>query len=408
MGPGSADPSNPRGPLGAMDIASFRDFVELVREVWTEGVFGIQMTDTLLALLILAGFLLFRNLLTRFVLAACRRAAARTEVTLDEHILAALEPPLRFVPIVMGIFFATSVLEVESDAESFFQTANRSLVTFTLFWSFYRLVDPVGHLLMHARGVLTRPMIEWIQKAARVAFVALGAATILEMWGIAVAPIIAGLGLFGVAVALGAQDLFKNLISGLFVIGERRFHPGDWILVDGVVEGTVEEIGFRTTKVRRFDKSPVFVPNSKLSDTAVTNFSRMTHRRIHWMIGVEYRTTLEQLREIRDGIERYILENKEFASPGEVPTFVRVDGFSDSSIDILLYAFTRTIVWGEWLQIKEDLAYEIKRIVEGAGAGFAFPSRSLYLETLPEAPEVFPLSKPEGAAQAIAADRSGV
>jgi len=389
-----------------MDIASFRDFIELVRDVWEDGVFGIQMSDTLLALLVFAVFLLLRNLLTRFVIAACKRAAARTQVKIDEQVLAALEPPIRFLPLVMGFFFATSVLDIEAEAEAFFDSVNRSLVTFTLFWGFYRLVEPVGQVLMHARGVLTGPMIAWIQKAARVAFVALGAATILEMWGIAVAPIIAGLGLFGVAVALGAQDLFKNLISGLFVIGERRFHPGDWIHVEGVVEGTVEEIGFRTTTVRRFDKAPVFVPNSKLSDT-----TRMTHRRIRWILGVEYRTTLEQLREIRDGIERYILESEDFAHPPEVPTFVRIDAFSDSSIDILLYAFTRTTKWGEWLAIKENLAYEIKRIVEGAGAGFAFPSRSLYLETLPDSPEVFPLSPPKGsseaASKAIAAGGSG-
>lgn len=385
-----------------MDIASLRDFVDLVRDVWQHGVFGIHISDTLLALLVLGVFLLFRNLLTRFVLAACRRAAARTSTRIDEQMLAALEPPIRFIPVVMGIFFATSILDVERDAESFFQTMNRSLVAFTLFWGFYRLVDPLGHVLMRARGVLTAPMVEWIQRAARIAFAALGAATILEMWGIAVAPIIAGLGLFGVAVALGAQDLFKNLIAGLFVIGERRFNPGDWICVEGLVEGTVEDIGFRTTTVRRFDQAPVFVPNAQLSDSAVTNFSRMTYRRIRWILGVEYRTSLEQLREIRDGIERYILDSDEFADPSEVSTFVRIDSFNDSSIDILLYAFTRTTVWGEWLEIKERLAYEIKEIVEGAGASFAFPSRSLYLETLPDAPEVFPLSRREGADRALA------
>jgi MscS family membrane protein len=237
-------------------------------------------------------------------------------------------------------------------------------------------------------------MVGWTVKAAKAVFVLLGAATILELWGIAVGPIIAGLGLFGVAVALGAQDLFKNLIAGLFVIGERRFNVGDWILVDGVVEGTVLQVGFRTTTVRRFDRAPVYVPNSRLADDAVTNFSRMTHRRIRWIIGVEYRTTIEQLREVRDRIERYVHDNDEFATPSEVATFVRIDGFSDSSIDILLYCFTRTTVWGDWLEIKERLAYEIKNIVTDAGTGFAFPSRSLYLESLPDAPEVFPLSPP--------------
>lgn len=376
-----------------MEIASLQDFVDLVREVWQEGVYGIPIADTLLALLVFGFFLLIRNLFTRFVIAAVRRTTAKTQTTIDDHILSALARPLRFVPVVMGLFFATSLLDVAPETDAFFRTVNRSLVAFTLFWSFYRLVGPLGQLLMHARGVLTRPMVEWIAKATRVAFIALGAATILEMWGIAVAPIIAGLGLFGVAVALGAQDLFKNLIAGLFVIGERRFQPGDWVFVDGVVEGTVEQIGFRTTTVRRFDKAPVYVPNSRLSDSAVTNFSRMTHRRIRWIIGLEYRTTMAQLRAIRDAIEARILGNEDFAHPPEVPTFVRIDSFNDSSIDILLYCFTRTTDWGTWLEIKEDLALAIKEIVESEGAGFAFPSRSLYLETMPDAPEVF--SPPE-------------
>ena len=157
-----------------------------------------------------------------------------------------------------------------------------------------------------------------------------------------------------------------------------------------MVEGTVEDIGFRSTIVRRFDKAPVYVPNAKLADTAVTNFSSMTHRRIYWHIGVEYRTTIEQLREIRDRIEKYILENDDFARPGEVPTFVRIDRFSDSSIDIMLYCFTRSIIWGEWLEIKERLALKIKEIVEGAGSSFAFPSRTLYSGSpAGDLPEVF-------------------
>ncbi len=186
------------------------------------------------------------------------------------------------------------------------------------------------------------------------------------------------------AVALGAQDMFKNLIAGLLIIGERRFQRSDWIKVDGIVEGTVERINFRSTTVRRFDKAPVHVPNTELSDNAVTNFSAMTHRRIYWKLGVEYRTTVDQLRQIRDAIESYVLGSDEFAHPPEVSTFVRVDSFNDSSIDFMLYCFTKTTDWGEWLEIKERLAYKIKDIVEEAGTGFAFPSQSLYVESTPE------------------------
>ena len=186
---------------------------------------------------------------------------------------------------------------------------------------------------------------------------------------------------------------------GIQPLGVEGLSTGDWVLVDGVVEGTVENIGFRSTVVRRFDKAPVFVPNDVLSNSAVTNFSEMTHRRIYWKIGIEYRTTIDQLREIRDGIETWVLENEEFASPEEVATFVRIDSFNDSSIDIMLYCFTVTTDWGTCLRIKEDLAYAIKSIVEGAGSGFAFPSQSLYVESLPgQAAEVFvpPTSETKG------------
>ncbi|MDH3476011.1 MAG: mechanosensitive ion channel family protein [Rhodospirillales bacterium] len=233
-------------------------------------------------------------------------------------------------------------------------------------------------------------MVEWLVKAIKAAIVFIGAATVLEVWGIEVGPLIAGLGLFGVAVALGAQDLFKNLIAGILIIAEKRFSNDDWIRVDGIVEGTVESIGFRSTRIRRFDKAPVQVPNTNLSDNAVTNFSAMTHRRIYWTIGVEYRTTVDQLREVRDEIESCVRESPDFANPPEVATFVRIDAFSDPSIDIMIYRFTKTTDWSEWLENKERLACRSKEIVENAGTGFAFPSRSLYVETLPsETPEAF-------------------
>lgn len=380
-----------------MNMATLGEFWELVVQVWQEGVLGVNIADILLALSVFLLFMILRNFFTRFLMRGLKRAASRTRTDIDNKILDALYDPIRFIPIVIGIFFAFSILNVEDSTRELFYKFNRSLIAFTLFWAFYRITTPVGGLLLKAEGVLTKPMVDWIVKAARIAFVVLGVATILELWGIAVAPIIAGLGLFGVALALGAQDLFKNLIAGLFVIGERRFQPGDWIQVDDVVEGTVQEIGFRTTTVRRFDRAPVYVPNARLADNAVTNFTRMSHRRIRWIIGVEYRTSLEQLKQIRDGIERYLHEHEEFARPEEVPTFVRIDSFNDSSIDILIYCFTNTTVWGDWLEIKERLAYAIKGIVEDAGTSFAFPSRSLYLETLPDAPEVFPLSPPRAA-----------
>jgi MscS family membrane protein len=302
----------------------------------------------------------------------------------------ALEDPLTLIPVLLGVFVATEYLALSGRLEVFSDQFVRSLVAYLIFWILVRLVRPLSFLLGKLEEVFSAAIVDWLVRIIRVALILIGGATILEIWGIKVGPILAGLGLFGVAVALGAQDLFKNLISGLLIIAERRFSPGDWVCVDGIVEGTVETIGFRSTLIRRFDKAPVYVPNAKLSDNAVTNFSAMTHRRVYWMIGVEYRTTVAQLREIRDGIERYVLESEDFAKPPEVATFVRIDKFSDSSIDIMLYCFTKTTAWGEWLAIKEELAYKIKEIVETSGTAFAFPSRSVYVETLlTEEPELF-------------------
>lgn len=374
-----------------MTISDFEDFWTLVVDVWKNGLYGVDVGQLVIALSIFIALMLARNLFTRIVLNRLDKLVAKTKNEIDDSLVEALRNPIRFIPVVLGIFLSTAYLSLSEELQVFATNVNRSLIAYTIFWALYRVADPLSEILMNAAHILTVSMIQWLSKAIKVAFALLGAATILEIWGIEVGAIIAGLGLFGVAVALGAQDLFKNLIAGLFVIGERRFHPGDWVMVKGIVEGTVEEIGFRTTTIRRFDKAPVYVPNAKLSDNAVTNFSRMTYRRIKWVIGLEYGSTAKQLNQIRDAIENYIANNDDYAKPDETATFVRIDSFSDSSIDILLYCFTKTTNWLDWLEIKEKLLLEIKTIVESADAGFAFPSRSLYLEAIGDDLEVAPI-----------------
>ncbi len=360
--------------------------------VWEHGFMGIDIGSILIALGIFVGFLMIRGLFSQYILYRLHNWTEKSKTTLDDKIVDALSPPIRFVPIVLGVFFAGRSLDLTSDMAELLGRIVRSMVVFTLFWSLHRAADPLSQGLEKMEKILSRTMMQWLFKVIKVLLFFIGAAIILEIWGIAVAPLLAGLGLFGAAVALGAQDLFKNLIGGITIIAEKRFHAGEWIRVDGVVEGTVEDIGFRSTKVRRFDKAPVHVPNSQLSDAVVTNFSRMTHRRIKWKLGVKYGSSIEQLQIIRDEITRYILENESFASPDDVSTFVRVDSFNSSSIDFLIYCFTKTTNWGEWLKIKEDFAIEIKKIVEQkAGTSFAFPSQSVYLESVPagETPDIF-------------------
>ena len=358
-------------------------------DVWQSDVLGVELGTLLGAVLAFLACLLLRGLFLRVVIRRLARWAAKTENKVDDASVRALEPPLRFLPLVVGLFLAKEILPLAGLAERIADDLLRSLAVFVLFWALYRLAEPLRGVTGRLEEKIGAEVVDWVVRGLKIVFVAIGAITVLEIWGIEVGPILAGLGLIGVAVALGAQDLFRNLIAGLLIIGERRLTHGDWIKVDGGVEGTVEAIGFRSTRVRQFDKAPVYVPNSKLSDTALVNYTRMTHRRIYWMIGVEYRTTVDQLRRIRDGIEAFLLEDEAFAHPPEVSTFVRIDRLSDSSIDIMVYCFTVTTSWGEWLAIKERLAYRVKAIVEDAGSGFAFPSRSLYIETGGDAPEIF-------------------
>ncbi|MFN4230627.1 mechanosensitive ion channel family protein [Parvibaculum sp.] len=368
-------------------IGNFEDYWELVKDVWQTGVLGHSIGDILVAVAIFGFFYVLRGLFTRFVLAIADRWVERTESKLDDYIRDAVKSPLRFLFLALGFFFATEYLDFGDTAGLITENLNRSLIVIAIFWALYNCVGPVSQGIKRLERVLTPEILDWLIAGAKTAIVLIAIATILQTWGIQVAPIIAGLGLFGVAVALGAQDLFKNLIGGMSILIERRFGFGDWIKVDGVVEGNVERIGFRSTLVRQFDKAPVYVPNQHLSDNAVTNYTAMTYRRISWIIGVEYRTTHEQLQRIVDDIRSYIETTDDFVQPPLAPLFVRIDSFGASSIDIMVYCFTRTTVWGEWLAVKEALAYRIKQIVEGAGTGFAFPSRSIYVETMPPSPE---------------------
>lgn len=369
---------------------SLIEFWAIVVDSWNNMAFGADFGRILAAVGVLALSLLVRRLFARFVISWIKRLTTKTKTEIDDRTIDALEKPLRFVLIVFGFFLATEFLNLDGTFDLIANKLTRSLVTLTLFWGVISLVEPLSYLLSHLKDIFSGTMVSWFVKAIKVLFIFIGAAAILDIWGIEIGPILAGLGLFGLAGALAAQDLLKNLLSGVLVLAERRFQVGDWIRVEGFVEGVVEAIGFRSTAVRQFDKALVQVPNTALADNAVINFSEMTNRRIYWKIGVVYDTSVDQLHYIRDQIESYIHGNADFVNPDEAPTFIRIDNFSDSSIDIMVYCFTKTIVWGEWLLVKEKLAYRIKEIVAEAKSDFAFPSTSIYLENLPsEQPEDF-------------------
>jgi MscS family membrane protein len=361
--------------------------------VWNHGFMGVNVGRILVALLILGFFMLLRGLFSKYILYRLQAWSSKSESNIDDRIVKALIPPIRFIPIIIGVFFAGQSLMLTGDLAYFFSRLVRSLIAFNIFWALHRAAEPISRSFKKLERMLTRAMVHWVFRTIKVLLIFIAGAVILEIWGIAVGPLLAGLGLFGAAIALGAQDLFKNLIGGLTILAEKRFSPGEWIMVENVVEGIVEDIGFRSTRIRRFDKAPVHVPNANLSDTAVINFSRMTYRRIRWTIGVEYDTTVDQLRTICQSIKDHIMENDTFAHGDDAMVSVYVDSFAPSSIDILVNCFTKSIALQDWLNAKQELAFVIKDIVENkAKAKFAFPSQTVNIEKFPDsALEIFAL-----------------
>ncbi|MDA8742563.1 mechanosensitive ion channel family protein [Candidatus Pelagibacter bacterium] len=354
------------------------NFSDIFLSVWNQGILGVDIFQILIGIGIFLIFLVFRGIISKVIIKKLEIISKKTTNKLDDTFVSSLIGPARFLPIVIGFFIASYYMSFSLEGREIVDTINRTLITILIFWIIHQIIEPVSYVLSGLDQLLSRELIGWIIKSLKILIFILGLAAVLELWGIKIGPIIAGLGLFGVAVALGAQDLFKNLISGILVLVEKRFKIGDWISVDGVIEGTVEKIGFRSTSIRKFDKSLAIIPNFQFAENAVTNVSETSNWRIRWTITLQYNTTVDQLKKIRDDIEAYINKSEDFNQ--SLGVAVRIEKFSDSSIDLLVRCFTKSGSWNDWLEVKEKLAIEIKQIVEGNKASFAFPSQSIYIE----------------------------
>ncbi|MGB9878385.1 MAG: mechanosensitive ion channel family protein [Candidatus Pelagibacter ubique] len=359
-----------------MDI--FNNFSDLFFSVWSKGIHGIDIFQILIGIGIFFIFLIFRGIISKVIIKRLESISKRTTNKLDDTFVHAMVGPARFLPIVLGFFIASYYMSFGEDGKVAIDTINRTLITIFIFWVIHQIIEPISYILSGLDKMLTRELIGWIIKSLKILIFILGLAAVLELWGIKIGPIIAGLGLFGVAVALGAQDLFKNLISGILVLVEKRFKIGDWILVEGTIEGIVEKIGFRSTVIRKFDKSLAIIPNFQFAENSVVNISETTNWRIRWSITLQYDTTVAQLKKVREEIENYINKSEDFNQ--SVGVAVRIEKFSDSSIDLLVRCFTASNSWSDSLLVKERLAIAIKEIVEGNKASFAFPSQSIYIE----------------------------
>jgi len=352
---------------------------EIVSNVWDQGLLGVGVTEIIVSLLIFIAGAISRAFLVGSVLKRLEKLTADTESEIDDVLLESLKKPLGYIPITVAIYFIAIYLPLSGMAELFATNLIKAMIAFTIFSALANSVAPVFQAFTTST-VLTESMTKWLERAARVIIWVVGIGIIFDIFGIQIGPLVAGLGLFSVAVALGAQDFFKNLISGLLIIGENRFQPGDRIEVPGQIHGMVEDIGFRSTLIRMFDTAPMLVPNKDLSDVSVINHGNMIYRRISWTINLTYSTTQEQLSMICNQISKYIESNDQFIENPNQESFARTEELAANSIDLRVLCYSNPVGFTDFSKIKQNLIFEIIKIVRTNGSEFAYPSRSIYIE----------------------------
>ncbi len=361
-----------------MDI--FTKFQGYIFDTFNRGSLGLTLTELIFILSASVIAILARGFFAKFIVLKIKKFVYKTGNKIDDQLFDALASPLKLLPIIFVFIIISISINIDTKLGLYFEKINKTLVTIFVFWFIHQSLVPLSQAFQKLEQLLSKALVLWLTKSLKYLIIFLGAVAVLETWGIKIGPVIAGLGLFGVAVALGAQDLFKNLISGIMIILEKRFKINDVIEVPGLAMGTVEEIGFRSTLIRKFDSTPIYIPNYVFSDTSIINFSERKLRRINWIIGLTYETSTTQLKSICSDIESSIKSNDSFTINNIYKLYVRVEKFNDSSIDVLVNTFTNTNDWEKYLKIKEDLAFLIKEIVEKHKSSFAFPSQSIYIE----------------------------
>ncbi|MCP4923544.1 MAG: mechanosensitive ion channel family protein [bacterium] len=343
--------------------------------------YRISLWQVGIALVIATVAILLRRLFSKAVLSPLQNYLdAKASGAPPALILEAFSRPLGFAFIILGVHVASIVLILPSDIDHFVGRVVSTLTTFTVFWAIYRSAEPFSFVLDKVK--LTGELKGFFITLTRILVLVIGVLSVLQGWGVNVGAFLAGLGLMTMAIGLAAQDTLKNFFGSLSIFMERTFKKGDWIQTPDV-EGTIEAVSIRTTAVRRFDKALVTIPNAKLADAAVVNYTRMTNRRILWRIGLTYSTSSKQLESIVKKIRQYLEDNPKIeTNPKKTTTLIHIDCFSDSAIEIFCYFFTKTTKWADYMQDKEDCVLAFKRIIEEEGGEIAYPSQSLYVEGL--------------------------
>jgi len=351
-------------------------------EFFQQNIFDIPLANLILAILVFIFIMGLRKIFTLIIITSLHKLSKFTKTYYDDKVVSALRGPLRFTFIIIGahVFFILIFKDTKT-----IQNILNSLMLYNIFWAVLAITEALRGLIYNSIGKvnsdLSHEIGNFIIAILKILITGVGLGAILQVWGINVTALVASLGIGGLAFALAAKDTASNLFGSFSLLADKSIRIGEWIKVKDV-EGTVEDIGMRTTKIRSFQKSLITVPNHIVANNPIENFSRRGVRRIKMNIGLTYNTDSKTVNTIVQEI-KYMLINHKAISNKET-LLVNFDSFGDSALNIFIYTFTATANWAKYLDIKEEIQFKIMEIVERNGSAFAFPSQSIYVESTPQ------------------------
>ncbi len=304
----------------------------------------------------------------------------KTPWEFDNLMASAASRPAGWLFLLGGFAGAFSVLPLPTNPNvgGFVFGALKILLAVDIVWFLYRcidvLVDYLTAMAQRTESKLDDQLIPLIRKALKLTIGAIGFVWVVQLLGYSVSSLVAGLGIGGLAIALALKDTLANFFGSIVIFLDRPFAVGDRIKLSGV-DGTVEGIGFRSTRIRTLGATIVSLPNSTVANTTIDNLSKRPKRRIVQTVGVTYDANADQM-ERAVGAIRNILESNDGVDQEYI--VVRFTDFGDSSLDISMYYFTKSVSFGEHAEVREQVNLAIMRMLEGMGLSIAFPSRTVY------------------------------
>jgi len=324
---------------------------------------------------------LFANFALSRLLKKAEVRATKSKTLWDDALIKALKRPLSLLVWVVGLGVAVYVLKPYISEEMFdiLRTVRNVGVIVSFFWLFLRLVQNVENNFIQQGvekdGAFDKTTPIAIGKLVRLALLITGSLVILQTLGISVSGVVAFGGVGGIAIGFAARDLLANFFGGLMIFLDRPFSVGDWVRSpDREIEGTIEHIGWRLTRIQTFEKRPLYVPNSVFTNIIVENPSRMSNRRIKETIGLRY-SDLQSMNKIVAEVKAMLAEHAAIDSGQTL--IVNFNAFSASSADFFIYTFTKTTDWALFHEMKQEILLKVAEIVEQNGAEMAFPTQTI-------------------------------